>query len=440
MKRYLITLLLCLFAGAASFAQGIDRVKLDSLFNSLSKNNLAMGSIAISKNGKVIYQKAIGFSQIHGVDSTVANGQTRYRIGSITKMFTAAIIFQLIEKGELSLSDTLSKYFPQLPNASRITIGNMLYHRSGLPNFTNHTNYDDWKDKPKTHQELLDMIINQKPDFEPNAKADYNNSNYLLLGYIAEKIYHKPYKDILNERIINRIGLTQTYYGDASPRQNESSSYKYFNNQWQADKAAYLDNFCGAGAIISTPADMLKFMNALFAYKIVSKTSLDKMKTFIDGYGMGMFPYEFESHHGFGHNGKTEGFASSLSYYPEDGIAIAYCTNGEVYPKAQILDIVRNICFNKPPVIPTFKPVKLSDEVLNKYTGIYSSSDSSLKVVCTKEGNNLVLETRGQKMKLDALTPNEFINKPFGFFFDFSVADKQLIIKDVDDVYYLNKK
>ncbi len=310
---------------------------MDSLINNLASHNLAIGSMAISIGGKVVYQRSFG------KDQTPA---TEYRIGSISKLFTATLVYQLIDAHKLALNAQLSNYFPQLPNSTRITIAELLGHRSGLANFTNNTGYDDWKEQPKTHEELLAMIKNQKPDFEPNAKADYNNSNYLLLSYILEKIYNKPYKNIVTERIIKKLNLNHTYYGTKPGFQHgEAISYHYVNNEWKRDKPAYLDNFSGAGAIISTPPDMLKFINALFTYQLISKRSLDTMRTIKDGYGEGLFPYGDEKHDGLGHNGKTEGFGASLQYYPEKKLAIAYCTNGEVYPKAEILNDIFKICF-----------------------------------------------------------------------------------------------
>ncbi|MBV8388183.1 MAG: beta-lactamase family protein [Mucilaginibacter sp.] len=426
-------------------AQTINQKRLDSLFDVLSKKNPAMGSVAISQNGKIVYRKVIGNAMMNEHDIIPANEKTEYRIGSITKMFTAAMVFQLIEEHKLSLSDTLAKFFPSLPNAHRITIEYMLRHRSGLPNFTNNSNthFDDWKDTPKTHEELMVMISAQKPDFEPNAKADYNNSNYLILGYIIEKVTKKPYRELLNERIIKKIDLKNTHYGTNGSTYvgNECASYKYFDYKWIKDKKpVYLDDFGGAGAIISTPPDMLKFINALFAYKLVSKQSLDQMKTIVDDYGMGMFPYGSEKHPGFGHNGKTEGFASSISYYPADKLAIAYCTNGEVYSKNYILDAVRAICFNEPYSIPTFNTMKMTDQQLDQYTGTYNSSSDGITVICSKSDGSLWLETRGQKLKLDALGDNQFFDPRFGFFFDFSDNSKKLRIVDVEDEYGLEKK
>jgi len=431
MKRFVV-LLVYLFLAITGHSQSIDRAKLDSLFNNLENHNLAIGGVAISFGGKVVYQRSFGKNQVP---------QTEYRIGSISKMFTAVLTYQLIDEKKLSLKQTLSTYFPHLPNADRITIAELLGHRSGLANFTNNTNYDEWKDQPKTHEQLLLMIKNQKPDFEPNAKADYNNSNYLLLSYILEKIYHKPYKAIVNERIIKRLNLSHTYYGlNPGFQPGEAISYHYINSEWKQDKAAYLDNFSGAGAIISTPPDMLKFINGLFEGRLISKASLDTMKTIRDGYGKGMFPYGDEKHDGFGHNGKTEGFGASLQYYPENKLAIAYCTNGEVYPKAQILDDIFKICFTLPYTLPSFRPVTLSASMLNTYIGNYSSDDGNMQVSVANDKGQLILSTKGQPFSLITLSDHEFWNIAFGFFFEFENTGKQLLIKDVDDIYVLHKK
>jgi len=439
MKRTFALLLLVLIGGA-SFAQQINRAKLDSLFNNLDQHNLGMVSIAIKKDGRVVYQHSTGYAIMDSGKMIKANVNTAYRLGSITKMFTAVMAFQLMDEKRLSINAPLSKFFHDLPNANRITIRELMYHRSGLANFTSNDDFDEWKDKPHTHEQLLNFIKQQKPDFDPNAKADYNNSNYLLLGYIIEKITNKSYKEEVNKRIINKIGLAQTYYASTGGKLTEAASYKYFDGKWKADKAVELNNFSGAGAVISTPSDMLKFINALFDGKLISKESLARMTTMVDGYGMGIFPYEEGEHHGFGHNGKTEGFASSLQIYPDDKLSLAFCTNAEVYPKAQILDDVLKICFNMPCKIPTFQSITLSDSLLNKYPGTYKNAVNGITVLCTRDSNNLIFETHGQKMVLDALTNDTFYNKAYGFFFEFDNNGKTLYIEDVDDVYTLVKQ
>ncbi len=417
----------------AANAQALKRAKLDSLFDHLEAANLGKGSLAISDEGKLIYLRSFG------KDQSVA---AKYRIGSITKMFTAVLIYQLIDAKKLSLATTLSRFFPQMPNAGKITIANMLGHRSGLANFTNNNTvaFDEWKEQPKTHEALLALITNQPPDFEPGTKADYNNSNYLLLGYVLEAVYAKPYPVIVTDRIIRKIGLTDTYYGLKSGYQpGEAISYHYSDNNWTPDKAVYLDNFGGAGAIISTPSDMCRFITALFAGRLISRQSLATMKNIKDGYGMGLFPYGNEKHAGVGHNGKTEGFGSSLSYYPENKLAIAYCTNGEVYPKSEILDGIFNICFDQPYKMPAFDPVDVPENIRDKYAGKYSSADSNIRVTVTKTNQSLGIETKGQQFAAIPLSRNDFWNKAFGFFFVFSDDGARLRIKTGDSMYELYK-
>lgn len=416
----------------------IDTNKLDSLFGTLSKNNLAMGSITIAQNGKVVYNKAVGFANTQGGNNVPASTQTDYRIGSISKMFTAIIIFQLLEEKKLTLDEKLSKYFPSLPNAKLITISNMLNHRSGLPNFTG-DNYADLVYKPQSHEQLLTRLANRKPDFQPNTKADYNNNNYLLLSYIIEKICNKPYKDVLFKRVLFKLHLANTYYASRKVG-DEASSFKYIEGKWVKDKEAYLDNFSGAGAILSTPSDLVKFADALFNYRVLSKSSVNSMQAVVDGYGMGMFPFHFGDKTGFGHNGKLDGFEASLSYYASEKLAIAYCTNGGFYQKADILDGVLHICFGTPYTIPSFIPVKLSNKELESYSGTYLSSQGDIKVLCTNDSIRLLLETKGHKFPVENIGHNHFMNSQLGLFFTFNELHTGLTIKEVDQTYYLVKK
>ena len=129
------TLLLCALIFTAGHAQTPDKGKLDQFFNRLAEKNKAMGSLTVTKDGNIFYSRAIGYSQISSTEKKQVSEATRYRIGSITKMFTAAMIFQLVEENKLKLSDTLDKFFPQIPNAQKITLAQMLGHRSVGPQF-----------------------------------------------------------------------------------------------------------------------------------------------------------------------------------------------------------------------------------------------------------------------------------------------------------------
>src|SRR5579871_4742023 len=193
MIKNLTVFLLAAFLVKAALGQDIPSKRLDSLFAVLSARNLAMGSIAISRNEKVVYRRSIGAARINGGDSLPADNYTEYRIGSISKLFTATLVFQLLEEKRLYIDDKLAAWFPGLPNAKTITIGNLLDHRSGLADFTKGTDFDSWKEGPRSQEELLGLISSRPPDFAPNAKANYNNSNYLLLSFIIEKVMRAPY-------------------------------------------------------------------------------------------------------------------------------------------------------------------------------------------------------------------------------------------------------
>lgn len=430
-----------LFFLSALYSQSLNVKKLDSLFNVLQNHHLATGSVAISINGKPVYQKAIGFTTLDSNEKATPNINTKYRIGSVSKMFTAVMIFQLIEEGKLSLEQSLATFFPQMPNADGITIKKMLYHRSGLHDYTRDTNFADWMDQPKTQEELLKIIADKSPDFEPDAKADYCNSNYLLLSYIIEKISSASYADVLKKKIIARLGLTNTYYGKPIDHsRNESSSYKYANGGWTNVKETNVSIHKGAGSIVSTPGDLTQFIYGLCNGKLISKESLTRMTTLIDGYGMGIFPYDIDTAEGYGHNGRIEEFYSAVRYYPEYKIAVCYITNGILYPRIDILDGILKICFNKTYTIPLSNAIALQATDIDKYTGTYSSHDLPFKVICKQQNGKLIIEAAGKSMETEPVNTNYFMNVNTGTFLEFNPGKGKLQIKETDNVYYLEKE
>lgn len=428
-KIFTIIFLVSTLHFSAVTAQSINTAKLDSLFDILNSKNKAMGSIAISANGKLVYQKAIGYTSINGDNKTPANIKTKYRIGSITKMFTATMILQLVEEGKLTIDTKLSKWFPQVANADKITIGEMLSHHSGLHNFTNDAAFANYMTKPQSEADMLAIIQKQPSDFEPDTKADYSNTNFVLLGYIVEKITGKRYADELKHRIIAKIGLTDTYYGGKiNSANNEAYSYK-FDNGWQLQPETDMSIPGAAGALVSTPADLTKFIEALFGGKLISQKSLDQMKTMKDNFGMAMFIMPFYDKIGYGHNGGIDGFSSVLSYFPEDKLAISYISNGVAYPMNDILLGVLKIYFNKPFQVPTFKTIITSSDQLDKYLGNYSTTQMPLKIVITKNNTTLVAQGTGQAaFELEAVEPDKFIYSAAGITLLFDPAKNEFTL------------
>ncbi len=428
----------------AGESQQLNVVKLDSLFASLSSNQQAMGSIAISKNGKLLYAKAIGHSEKEAQPPILASAKTKYRIGSITKTFTTVLIFQLIEEGKLSLTAPLSNYFPTVPNAKQITISHLLNHRSGIYNITNDPTYPTWMTQPKTKEELVALISKTTPVFEPNTKVEYSNSNFILLGFIIEKLRKKPYAQVLQDRIVKKIGLTDTYYGKpANSKDNDSFSYQWIGEDWKKEPETDMSIPHGAGAIVSTPSDLVRFMNALFTNQLVTPQSLLKMKTMVDGFGMGLFQIPFGSKRAFGHNGGIDGFTSNAAYFPEDSLAFAYCSNGQRYPMNDILIGVLSICYEKPYKIPQFNDVlyKVNPEDLDQYTGIYASQQIPLKITISKEGERLTAQATGQpSFLLEPKDKDQFKFDRAGVVLEFNPAKQEMTLKQGGGIFLFTKE
>lgn len=395
MKKSILFVILFSFTSSC-FSQIINSDKLDSFFNLLNKNEKAMGSIAISKNGKLLYSNSIGY--IDEALTLKSNSNTQYRIGSITKMFTATMIFNLIEKNKLKLNTTLSTYFPNIPNANSITISNLLNHRSGIFNITNDSSYFNWCSNIISQEEMITKIASYKSIFEPNIKTDYSNSNYILLTYIIEKITKQSFSTALDKMIIQKLKLTNTKYGDKiNTNLNQAHSFNFNGNNWskfeiETDVSVPL----GAGAIISTPTDLTIFITALFNEKLVSKQSLLQMQTITDGLGMGMFSFPFYTHKAFGHTGGIDGFRSNLAYFEKDSIAIAYCSNAVNYPVNDIIIAVLSIYFNRDFSLPNFAEKQTTISNLLKYIGTYSSSSFPLKIDIKISENKLTAQATGQ--------------------------------------------
>lgn len=427
MKKLILCFLIPLFT-ATVFAQTFDKDKLDLYFQTLENNNKWMGSVAVSENGKILYTKSIGYSDV--ATKTRPTETTKYRIGSISKTFTSALVLKAAEENKLSLDTKISKFFPNIKNADKISIANLLNHRSGIHSFTDNENYLSWNTQKKSEKELLKIIEDGGSDFEPDSKADYSNSNYVLLSFILEKVYNKTYPEILSEKIIKPIGLKNTYYGGKiNLNKTEANSYT-FAGDWKKESETDLSIPMGAGAIVSTPSDLLQFSNALFNGKIISEKSLQLMETIKDHYGSGLFQMPFGAKKAFGHTGGIDGFTSNFGYFPAEKVAFAYTSNGSNYNNNNVAIAILSAVFNQPYEIPSFQKVDLSSNDLDQYLGIYSSKDIPLKITITKNDKTLMAQATGQSsFPLEATDKNIFKFDQAGIVLEFKPSDKKMILK-----------
>ncbi|MBT1689299.1 beta-lactamase family protein [Dawidia soli] len=379
----------------------IDRkAKLDRLCAWLGDQSQGMGSIAVAKSGTVIYANAFGFRSRTDDRPLPANIDTKYHIWSITKTYTATITLQLADEGKISLDAPLSRFFPKIANAATITIRQMLSHQSGIHDFTQIT---DSTARPRndSRQEMISVIAAQRPEFAPGERFDYSNSNYLLLGYILEDIEQASFAEILSKRIFHPLGLKNTVYKKAvaDTIQNSARAYQFANDQWQyMEEGPFGTDIPGpAGSIVSTPTDMTTFITALFSGRLIPPARLAEMITTDGFYGLGIMKMPHYDLPGWGHGGGYIASHATLAYYPQDSLAVAYCSNGTRYPLQSIISHVANIFIDPSYVLPfERKFITLTPPQQQEYVGKYESTKFSVDI--TLEDGTLIIHA-GQNPK-----------------------------------------
>lgn len=420
-------LLLALALGSActSRAQHPRAIaRLDSLFDGLEKADQMRGSVAVSKGDRIIYTRSVGPAALVEGKPVAATAQTAYRIGSITKTFTAVLVMQLVEEGKLALDEKLARFFPTLPNAERITIEQLLSHRSGLANYTSDSAFETYFRGPQTRQDFLARFITARPDFSPDSTYEYSNTNYIILGWIVEDLRGKSFAAALEDGITARLGLARTRAADSvMPAIGEALSFGRDETGW-AEEPEWHGTVAGAaGNMVSTPSEMLRFTYALFAGRLLKPATVARMQTakgaisIANSYGLGILSLPFGARKAWGHTGGISGFHSMFGYFPADSIGFALFLNGEQYAINDIAIGALSAIYNQPYSMPDFnrKTVAVSEAVIERYTGTYFSKDFPLKIFIRVEEGKLIARATGQSpFPLEALSETEYRFEPAG--------------------------
>ena len=399
-----------------------DVAKMDQLFDVLETNDRMMGSVTVRQHGDVIYRRTLGRSFDGPAGSARTDGETKFRVGSITKVFTAVMIYQLVDEGKLQLVTKLSRFFPKVENAESITIAHLLGHTTGLPDYV-----PGWKtDVVPTRESIVSAIEQLHGRFAPGAKRQYSNTNFTLLGFILEDVGGEDYGTALDERIVRRVRLRRTHFGGAvHPEANEARAFYFDDGKWvvQPDDDIRLSG--GAGGVVSTTDDLTQFVSALFSGRLISATSLREMTTpFADGLGpggkgLGRYDLAIPQRHGFAHDGGIGAFASLLGYMPEDDIAVAITINGYNYPQNRVFRRIWQILYGASTEIPSFVAVKLPDDALRRYAGRFALGNAFF-IDVRVEGTGLVAQASGQdSFPLTAIGPRTFTYVPAGILVEF---------------------
>jgi CubicO group peptidase (beta-lactamase class C family) len=422
MKKILTSVLLILSGYSALVAQPLN-ARLDSLINNRYKEVAPGCAILVAKNGQIIYEKAFGMANIEL--NVPMQADMIFRLGSITKQYTAIAILQLVEQGKISLQDSIQTFIKNFPDKGHIiTIENLLTHTSGIIDYESLNmqipNVYRLDFPPK---QIVDSLAHHPLVFTPGTKFSYCNSNYFLLGYIIELISGKTYAEYMQQHIFTPLGLSYTYYDDEKQIiPNRVSGY----GKWQDDKYENADYIgmsqpYAAGALMSNVEDLFKWHQELYAYKLVSKELFEKAITpykLADGtlsqYGYGWFIKDQNGEKSIEHAGGIDGFQSDEIYLPRQDIFIATLYNsmnkgGDDMSFMLLSNDIATLAMGK----SLMKELKVSNSVLEQYIGEYALDAQHLATISLDNGQLQIESKSGDlpKSPLFAQSENKFLLK-----------------------------
>jgi CubicO group peptidase (beta-lactamase class C family) len=321
-----------------------------------------------------------------------------FRVGSVTKEFTAACVLRLVEEGRLALDDPVGKYLPDFPTGGRkVTIVQLLTHTSGIRSYTDMPSWfrrmsEDW-----TPREIQAFFQDEPFDFEPGTRWHYDNSGYVLLGEILEKVTGKPYADLVAETIFRPLGMKDTRYGSDTPIvPNRVAGYQKSPNGIVNARFLSMTQPYAAGALVSTVDDLARWHRALDAGSVLKPESLRRMWTPVrlpDGadtrYGFGWMVWSYDGHAVVEHGGGINGFQTANLRLPDDRIYVAVLSNcgGCADPRSLALSAA-TLLAGKP--WADRPAARLSTTTLDRYVGRYRDADGDDWLV-DREDDHLVV-------------------------------------------------
>lgn len=379
---------------------------------------IAPGAVVLVARGKEIsYYESIGKNNV--AKNTKMTRETVFRIGSLTKPFTATAILMLAEENKINLNDTIQQYIPGFPvKAYPVTIEHLLTNTSGIKNYFEIQNPAKEK-QHYTPRDAISYFEDEPLEFEPGTQFRYSNSNYYLLGYIIEKVSGLTYPDFIRQRIFNAAGMSHSYYGQVSDRRSQlATGYSRLNGKMEDAALQEITSLYSAGGLLSTAMDLLRWHQALFDGKLISKEMLKKATspfTLKNGrlseYGYGWFISNLDSMTTIEHSGSTDGYQSDFIYIPEKDLRIITLFNCYKPDREWVMatnDIAR-LAMGK----PLQENIQLPEKVLRQYTGTYKHNEE-WQMIFTMKGSDLYVRCPKAGLpdvRLYALKENYFYTK-----------------------------
>jgi CubicO group peptidase (beta-lactamase class C family) len=408
--------------------------KVDEYLKAYLERGQFSGSVLVAGNGQVLFSQGYGMANYElDVPNTP---QTKFRLGSITKQFTALAIMQLQEKGHLNVKDSLAQYLPNYPNAEQITLHHLLTHTSGIPNFTSFPDYLETMMLPLPVEKIIARFKDNPLEFQPGEKYQYSNSNYILLGFLIEQVSGQSYESYLQDHLFNPLQMKNTGYDHHSLLlKNRASGYS--RREQQLVNAGYLDMSIphGAGALYSTVEDLYLWDRALYTEQLLSKPSLETMFTpFLDQYGYGFLISHLFNRKLVAHDGGVNGFVSDLHRYIDDDVFIVILSNFEFSPIYKLSRDLGAILFGEAYELPGNRvAISVDPSVYQAYVGDYELLPELILTIKTKENRLLAQATDQPRFEIFPESEVDYFNNELNILITFQKNEKndvkQLIFK-----------
>ncbi|MBX7186700.1 MAG: serine hydrolase [Vicinamibacteria bacterium] len=379
------------------------------------------GSILVARDGKPIISKGYGFANVEfDAPNTPA---TVFRLASLTKQFTAAAIMILQERGKLSVADPACKHLAACPPAWQpLTIHHLLTMTHGIPGVSA-LELGPLRGLPVPWDQWQEATGKKPLEFEPGTKFRYQNAGYTLLGFIIERVSGKPYGEFLQENIFAPLGMTRTGYEDPLRIiRNRAIGYKQMPGD-PITNVPYREvvGMYAAGGVYSTTKDLLRWDQALYSDRILSKRSRDEMFTpFRDmqpgrGYAYGLWSSREFGRLRLAHGGNATGFITYFARYPEDRVTVIVLSNNERGSAGKISNDLSAITFGEPYEIPRERrEITVAPSLLEQYVGQYEFQYPETSYTITNEGGKLMLLEPGYpKDQMFPESETEFFSKAF---------------------------
>jgi CubicO group peptidase (beta-lactamase class C family) len=427
--------LLLMVLSVASMAQDLAP-KADEIVNAYVKQNKFSGSVLVAKGGKIVLKKSYGMANYElDVPNTP---QTKFRLGSITKQFTAMAIAQFQERGLLNVEDPISKYLPDYPKETgdKVTVYHLLTHTSGIPSITNAADYRQIKMSRFSGEKLVAWLKGKPLEFAPGENYKYNNSGYILLGYIIEKVSGKPYEQYMKENIFTPLGMKDTGF-DRNNIVIKNRAAGYSVKGKDLENSEYIDMTIpgGAGAMYSTVEDLYAWDRALYTEKVVKKTTLEKVYTpYKSNYAWGWFVNEQFNRKRVNHGGGIEGFNTIIARFINDDVCIIALSNTVPATLGPMAERLAALLFGEKYELPqeeapqaARKEIKVDPKILDAYVGEYQLAPNFTMTV-TREGGQLMLLPTGQpKSEIFPESETKFFSKIVNAQIVFNKNDKGVV-------------